>query len=69
MAETGKLKEALALLEKLQDYSNLNPRILSNLAIIEMALGGEENFQSSKLYFKKYWEKINHAPDEHTEIS
>jgi Flp pilus assembly protein TadD len=69
MAETGRLKESLSLLEELQDHVQINPRILSNLAIIEMALGADENYQASKLYFKKYFEKTAFHPDEHTEIS
>jgi hypothetical protein len=69
MAETGKLKESLSLLEELQDHAHINPKIFSNLAIIEMAIGGDENYQASKLYFKKYFEKTNYQPDEHSEIS
>ena len=34
-----------------------------------MAIGGEDNYQSSKLYFKKFFERTNYHPDEHTEIS
>lgn len=69
MAEIGKLKEALSLLENLQDQAHLQPRIFSNLAILQMAIGGEENYQSSKLYFKKYFERTNWQADEHSETS
>ncbi|CAD8043372.1 unnamed protein product [Paramecium primaurelia] len=68
IAELGKYTEALNLLGDLQEYANQQPRILSNLAILDCLIMPNNN-QSAKTYFKKYYEKTNYKPDEHTDLA
>lgn len=53
------------------DYTNVNPKILLNLALIELNQGSIDNYGPGKLYFKKYFEKLYslHLQDEFAETS
>lgn len=69
IAELKYYPEALNLLENLQEYATLQPRIYSNLGVLSSRFLQEDHYQSARLFFKRYHERTNYRSDDHTDRS